>query len=260
MCRHSSCSASLVCSLATAVVSPASGVTACPSSRVPLGGTALRTACGQRRVQGLALGATSAPPATTSLLIWSPARSRRLSTYVLLATCVYWCTSACVCVCVCVCTLLYLSRGARTLGGAGRICVVECSSCHPRCVLFLLSNLVVCQTCGAPSLYCPEGSHVPTPVSLGYYAIGNDFDLSNNTRVAQQVCPIGHFCVDGLLLQCPGSLGSFRDCYQDANSTATVTATTTAAASATAVELVVVDTAATIEPCFFCFLLVSCPL
>ena len=66
------------------------------------------------------------------------------------------------------------------------------------------------QVCGDPSLYCPVGSAVPTPVSTGYYTVGNDGDIGNTTRVAQLLCPIGHFCAGGLLMQCPGMSGSRR--------------------------------------------------
>ena len=66
--------------------------------------------------------------------------------------------------------------------------------------------------CGAgrddPSaFYCPGygtvGSWKPLKVSVGYYTVGGD-DKYNNTRVAQKICPLGHFCVGGRMYRCPG--------------------------------------------------------
>jgi hypothetical protein len=61
------------------------------------------------------------------------------------------------------------------------------------------------QVCGDASVYCPTGSYVPTPVTPGYYTIGNDGDARNTTRVSQALCPVGHFCTGGVLYQCPGA-------------------------------------------------------
>jgi hypothetical protein len=65
--------------------------------------------------------------------------------------------------------------------------------------------LVCAQVCGSPDVFCPVGSYIPTAVSPGYFTAGNDHDASNNTRVYQQLCPVGHFCTGGLLMQCPGA-------------------------------------------------------
>jgi hypothetical protein len=59
------------------------------------------------------------------------------------------------------------------------------------------------QPCGDVSLYCPEGSATPTRVRAGYFTVGNDADTSNSTRVDEVLCPLGHYCVGGVLFQCP---------------------------------------------------------
>lgn len=54
--------------------------------------------------------------------------------------------------------------------------------------------------CGLmPSRYCPAGSTHPLPVGLGYYTLPGEAD----GYVAQVICPLGSFCVDGRRALCP---------------------------------------------------------
>ena len=56
------------------------------------------------------------------------------------------------------------------------------------------------------SVYCPSGmntgSPVPIRVSEGYYTVGGEH-LTNKTRFAQRICPVGHYCEDGRKIRCP---------------------------------------------------------
>lgn len=70
--------------------------------------------------------------------------------------------------------------------------------------------------CGGAHVYCPEGSAIPTPVSRGFYTVGelslpthdqNSADAS--TRLSQRRCEPGHYCVLGERKPCPpGTFGS----------------------------------------------------
>lgn len=63
----------------------------------------------------------------------------------------------------------------------------------------------MCLECGDISVYCPIGSTLPLPVSVGYYTVGGD----NATRSAQKQCEPGFYCVDGEQFACPpGSFGN----------------------------------------------------
>jgi hypothetical protein len=56
------------------------------------------------------------------------------------------------------------------------------------------------------SVYCPTGMHtgslIPTRVSDGYYTVGGEH-LTNKTRFAQRICPVGHYCPNGRKIRCP---------------------------------------------------------
>lgn len=49
------------------------------------------------------------------------------------------------------------------------------------------------------SVFCPEGSGVPIQVFPGFYTVG----FNSTTRSSQSPCPIGNYCVDGVLNACP---------------------------------------------------------
>ena len=57
-----------------------------------------------------------------------------------------------------------------------------------------------------PGAYCPTGmttgSGVPKIVKPGYYTVGGEH-LTNKTRFAQRICPVGHYCTDGRRIRCP---------------------------------------------------------
>ena len=62
--------------------------------------------------------------------------------------------------------------------------------------------------CGDASLYCPEGSTVPTTADPGYYTAGG---TSVSTRTHQIECQFGHYCIDGIKTACPaGRYGQTR--------------------------------------------------
>jgi hypothetical protein len=51
------------------------------------------------------------------------------------------------------------------------------------------------------SVYCPIGSSYPLKVSGGYYTIGGD--SNNRTRYGQLECPVGSYCIGGIMYLCP---------------------------------------------------------
>ena len=60
--------------------------------------------------------------------------------------------------------------------------------------------------CGSAAVFCPEGSSAPRAVHTGYYSTPESADPE--TRSGQALCPIGHYCTDGLKLVCPaGTFG-----------------------------------------------------
>lgn len=66
--------------------------------------------------------------------------------------------------------------------------------------------------CGGADVYCPTGSAVPLPVSIGYYSInlsGEDDPGQELVRTAQEICGPGYYCEDGLRLACMG--GTYGD-------------------------------------------------
>ena len=67
------------------------------------------------------------------------------------------------------------------------------------------------------ALYCPTGmntgSSVPTVVTAGFYTVGGE-RITNKTRFAQRICPVGHYCVDGRRTRCPaGRYGGTEGLY-----------------------------------------------
>jgi hypothetical protein len=63
--------------------------------------------------------------------------------------------------------------------------------------------------CGRVDLYCPQGSHRPTNVTVGHYTHGGD--RRNTTRVGQFECEEGHYCRGGVKRICPaGKFGAER--------------------------------------------------
>ena len=62
--------------------------------------------------------------------------------------------------------------------------------------------------CGGSNKFCPSGSFAPTFVSEGYYTVGggpgvNDESGSEETRHSQKECPQGHYCINGIRIECP---------------------------------------------------------
>ena len=67
--------------------------------------------------------------------------------------------------------------------------------------------------CGGADVYCPVGSQFPTPVAPGYFTVGphSGFDpaqsnLDVTTRTGQEICPPGHYCIDGVVYICDSGL------------------------------------------------------
>lgn len=52
--------------------------------------------------------------------------------------------------------------------------------------------------CGGNALYCPVGSSLPTPVTVGHYTSGG----TQVTRASQTVCATGTYCVAGVFIVC----------------------------------------------------------
>lgn len=65
--------------------------------------------------------------------------------------------------------------------------------------------------CGpSAAVFCPPGSSVATPVSLGYYTVGalsqpnqQQSELDQYNRIAEVECEPGHYCMDGVRYICP---------------------------------------------------------
>lgn len=59
--------------------------------------------------------------------------------------------------------------------------------------------------CGNSTVYCPAGSSRPTAVSPGNYTLGG---ASESGRTAEEVCPKGRYCHQGVAVLCPpGTFG-----------------------------------------------------
>jgi hypothetical protein len=64
--------------------------------------------------------------------------------------------------------------------------------------------------CGDVTLYCPPVSLAPLPVPPGYYTAPAAGVVTNatNTMALRLDCPVGAYCVGGVLIQCPA--GTFQ--------------------------------------------------
>ncbi|CAN0415138.1 unnamed protein product, partial [Ectocarpus sp. 12 AP-2014] len=61
------------------------------------------------------------------------------------------------------------------------------------------------ERCGGARWFCPEASSSPSEVGAGNYTVGGPPDR----RVAQETCPAGSYCQEGVLFPCPpGTFGS----------------------------------------------------
>ena len=66
--------------------------------------------------------------------------------------------------------------------------------------------------CGGPGVFCPGGTHEPTPVAAGYYSHSGGVD----TRSLEAICPTGSYCVGGVARLCPaGRFGSVTGLADD---------------------------------------------
>jgi hypothetical protein len=63
--------------------------------------------------------------------------------------------------------------------------------------------------CGHIGVYCPQGSAVAIPVSAGRKTV-NDGG-TDSTRKTDELCDPGHYCVNGIQIQCP--IGRYGDSY-----------------------------------------------
>ncbi len=61
------------------------------------------------------------------------------------------------------------------------------------------AGLVVTALANPNNVYCPAGTALPLIVLPGHYTIGNN----QTTRNAQLPCPMGTFCVNGVMIDCP---------------------------------------------------------
>ena len=96
------------------------------------------------------------------------------------------------------------------------------------------------KACGGPSHYCPEGSSAPVQVMDGYFSYASPtkhlvgalgypeesfytaLTTTNTTglrKTAEAICDPGHYCVDGVRLECP--IGRYGDTYGLTNSDCT---------------------------------------
>ena len=60
------------------------------------------------------------------------------------------------------------------------------------------SDGLVCEECGSPTYYCPEGSGTRVTVSVGYYSVGGN----SSQRTGQTTCLPGTYCTSGVALPC----------------------------------------------------------
>jgi len=61
------------------------------------------------------------------------------------------------------------------------------------------TNVTQVQLVEANSVYCPEGTASPLFVRRGYYTAGGN----RTTRFTQEPCPMGSYCVNGVISSCP---------------------------------------------------------
>jgi len=55
--------------------------------------------------------------------------------------------------------------------------------------------------CGSSRVFCPKQSGEALIVDVGFYSVGGDSEMF---RVAQEICPKGHYCIDGVIHKCSG--------------------------------------------------------
>lgn len=85
------------------------------------------------------------------------------------------------------------------------ICSGECPPGH-YCPIGTVNPI----PCDSSSTYCPKGSKEPQIVPDGYYSIGVDNSISTSTttdnrfRYTIKICPLAHFCKNGVRTVCPG--------------------------------------------------------
>lgn len=58
------------------------------------------------------------------------------------------------------------------------------------------------ESCGASTVYCPEGSVTPVSIRQGYYAVYMGHRTVKESH-AEKPCPKGYYCVNGLAHACP---------------------------------------------------------
>jgi len=98
-------------------------------------------------------------------------------------------------------------RGLKTDG-----CSLKCSGlfceqtvCAPGFYCPLASTHAEMNRCGGNHVFCPAGSAEPTPVTVGYYTVGN----TPSSRVAQIPCEPGWYCEAGLGVRQPCPAGKY---------------------------------------------------
>eukprot|EP00948_MAST-09A_sp_MAST-9A-sp1_P001588 g1588.t1 len=64
-------------------------------------------------------------------------------------------------------------------------------------------NVHISRHSNRPSaVYCPKGSPLPSTVSAGHYSVGGN-NVTNKTRIDQEKCPKGSYCIAGIVQPCP---------------------------------------------------------
>lgn len=53
--------------------------------------------------------------------------------------------------------------------------------------------------CGSSQVYCPKQSGKPLTVDVGYYSVGGPSEMF---RSSQEICPKGHYCINGVIHKC----------------------------------------------------------
>ncbi|DAZ92498.1 TPA: hypothetical protein N0F65_012728 [Lagenidium giganteum] len=108
-----------------------------------------------------------------------------------------------------------------TYGNRTRLASSACAGpCAPGYFCPIGSTSATQNECGDASVFCPEGSAVPTPVSSGYFTVGPRSppateagdqvvdDRDATVRFAQRRCNPGSYCVNGVRAPCPpGTFG-----------------------------------------------------
>jgi len=111
-----------------------------------------------------------------------------------------------------------ISDGHYTIGGdvehasaqqrceAGSFCIGGVRNVCPKGFYCPTTGLSAPIQCGNATLFCEEGSIMPTIVMAGYFSVGG---LNASTRTGQQIAPVGHYALLGIVNECPeGHFGS----------------------------------------------------